>query len=167
LAGATGATGPTGATGNNGSTGAVGATGPTGATGAAGPGSIFVTRFISSTIATVFQPVEGANIGGNAGVVVYNLQATTMPGSCTFSAMYVNGTITTAAAADTLTFTLFKNGVATSMSTTLSVSTLNTLVSNSTTANAFSVVTGDTVAIQVAQTNTAPAVTTNVTTLCK
>jgi hypothetical protein len=80
--------------------------------------------------------------------------------------MYVNGTMTAGASGSTITITLYKNGVATLMSTSISVSVLNALVSANTTANPFTVVAGDTVALQINQSSTVPTVATNVTTRC-
>jgi hypothetical protein len=90
-----------------------------------------------------------------------------MPAGCTFKSIYVNGTITASAAANTITVTLMKNGTPQSMSASIFVNTLNVTVSSSSTANNFSVVAGDTVALQVVQTNSAPTVAINVTTLCQ
>jgi hypothetical protein len=164
VAGPTGLTGPAGATG---ATGVAGATGPAGATGASGAGSVFATRFTNALVSPSFVLV----VGGLPGVAAtsnatYGLVATSMPGGCTFNAMYVNGTLTAAAAANTITITAFKNGVATTMSTSITVSVLNTLVSANTTANPFTVVAGDTVALQVTQTNLVPTVAMNITTRC-
>jgi len=53
------------------------------------------------------------------------------------------------------------------MSTAITVNTLNVTVSSSSAANPFAVTAGDTVALQVVQTNTTPIVATNITTICQ
>ncbi len=91
-----------------------------------------------------------------------------MPGSCTFSGIYLNGTVTaTAGPTDTITATLYKNGAATAMSTSISVVTLNVRVSSSDTVNSFAVVAGDTVAIFWSHTNGSPQVNVDISTVCK
>jgi hypothetical protein len=127
---------------------------------------VFVSRFVNSLATPNFAPISAVTQGAGA-PASYNMQATTMPAGCTFGGIYVNGTITAAAAANTITVTVMKNTVATSMAAAISVTTLGATVSGSSTAGSFSVAPGDTVALQVAQTNTAPAVAMNVSTVCQ
>ena len=174
--GSAGQTGPIGSQGPTGSAGPIGATGPagqtgaTGATGASGTGGVvFTSRFVTPGEFSAFLSVSDGNGGPTT---TYNLAQTTIPLSCTFSALYISGTITSNAGANTITLTLMKNGVATNMTVAIDVATAGTTVSASTTANQFSVVAGDTVAYQVVQANNtplivnAPLVATNTVTLC-
>ena len=165
-----GSQGPTGSAGPIGATGPAGQTGATGATGASGTGGVvFTSRFVTPGEFSAFLSVSDGNGGPTT---TYNLAQTTIPLSCTFSALYISGTITSNAGANTITLTLMKNGVATNMTVAIDVATAGTTVSASTTANQFSVVAGDTVAYQVVQANNtplivnAPLVATNTVTLC-
>ena len=142
--------------------GPAGAAGATGAAGASGAGSVFISRFTPPIALSSF-----VSLGVGATNATYGVVATPIPGSCTFNAMYVNGTITGGTAtADTITITAYKNGVATAMATSISVSVLGTLASANTTANPFNIVAGDTVALQITQTDSAPIVQMTVTTRC-
>jgi hypothetical protein len=88
-----------------------------------------------------------------------NVVANVMAVPCTVDGLRVAATITASAASDTLTFTLLKNGAAMSVTTgAFTVSTLNTTVFASDTAHSFTVAAGDTVSIQLAQTNGGPVV---------
>jgi hypothetical protein len=162
-AGAAGPSGPQGAPGVQGNPGATGPSGPSGPAGPGGPAQIFVSGFVSATATPAFHSIGSATtLSTNHGYV-----QTIMPAACTFNALYVSGTISASAGADTLTVTVFKNGVATALTTAVAVSTLNTPVTSSDTAHSFSVAAGDTVALQVTQTSTTPVVRMNVSTRCQ
>ena len=165
-AGLTGPAGPTGPMGFAGSTGAAGPTGPTGPAGPTGPGGpaqIFSASFSNPSATTAVF----ANLNGGNNQAVLGAVATIMPAGCTFNALYVGGTITSNAAADTLTLTLVKNGVAQALTTSVAVSTLNATVTSSDTAHSFTVAAGDSVAIQLTQTNGSPTVRLSVSTRCQ
>ncbi len=174
--GATGSTGPTGATGAfgvTGSTGATGATGPSGATGATGTGPlVFMSHFVNPvTPGGWYEPIDGAEVSTNglslAAPQLYAVQASTMPIACTFTGIYARGVVVQTPAVDSFTITLWKNGVATGLSTTLVVpASLNSITTVST-VGSVSVVSGDSVALYVTQTNTTPYVLTEVTTICQ
>jgi hypothetical protein len=108
-------------------------------------------------------------MNGSATNLNYDVSATVMPGTCTFNAMYVNAVITTSAANNnnTLTYTLYKNNAVTSLSTSVTVSTPSSAVTNSNTSNTVTVTPGDTLAIGLTQTNGAPVVRSNVTVRCQ
>jgi hypothetical protein len=162
--GATGATGANGTNGTNGTNGAPGPQGNTGATGAAGPPQMFVAQFSNIPNATTFAGLNGPIANQTIGAV-----ATIMPSACTFNALYVAGTITGNVGPDTLTFTLMKNGVATTMTASMSLSVAGTTVISTDTSDTFSVVAGDSIAIQIFQTNTGtpPVVRMSATTQCQ
>jgi len=151
FAGSTGAAGPTGPT------------GPAGPTGPGGPAQIFSASFSNPSATTAVF----ANLNGGNNQAVLGAVATIMPAGCTFNALYVGGTITSNAAADTLTLTLVKNGVAQALTTSVAVSTLNATVTSSDTAHSFTVAAGDSVAIQLTQTNGSPTVRLSVSTRCQ
>jgi len=110
-----------------------------------------------------------AGLNGSANNALLGAVATIVSGACTFDALYVAGTITANAASDTLTVTLVKNGSATALSTSITVSTLNTTVSSSDTTigHSFAVVAGDSIAIEVTQTSGTPTVRLSITSHCQ
>jgi hypothetical protein len=170
-AGATGATGATGAAGPAGSTGATGATGATGPAGATVTvGTIFVSRFGAppSLLTDFYMPISGLTTG-TLSYQFYNRQATTMPASCTFSSIYVSGTITSSSPPPntTVTVTLWKNGAATPLSTSVALSTQDVSVTSSSSANPVSVSPSDTVALQVHVSDTTAVELINVSTVCQ
>jgi hypothetical protein len=126
---------------------------------------MFVAQF--SAPATLTATFAGLN-GSSAQTLVGGV-ASIMSNSCTFDSLYVAATITANVGADTLTYTLTKNGSPTSLSTTISVSTLNlTVISSDTTgAHAFSVVAGDAVAIQLVHANGSPTIRMSITSHCQ
>jgi hypothetical protein len=165
--GATGLTGASGSNGTNGTNGTNGAQGPqgiAGATGSPGPPQMFVAQFSNINAATSFAGLNGPITNQTIGAV-----ATIMSSPCTFNALYVAGTITGSVAPDVLTFTLMKNGVTTPMTASMSLSVAGTTVISTDTSHPFSVVAGDSVAIQVFQTNTVapPLVRISATTQCQ
>jgi len=125
---------------------------------------MFVAQFSNIAAATSFAGLNGPITNQTIGAV-----ATIMSSACTFNALYVAGTITGSVAPDVLTFTLIKNGVATTMTASMSLSVAGTTVVSTDTNHPFSVVVGDSVAIQVFQTNTAtpPLVRVSATTQCQ
>ena len=162
--GSTGAPGSNGTNGTNGTNGAQGLQGIPGAAGSPGPPQMFVAQFSNITAATSFAGLNGPITNQTIGAV-----ATIMPSACTFNALYVAGTITGSVAPDVLTFTVMKNGVATTMTVSMSLSVAGTTVISTDTSHPFSVVAGDSVAIQVFQTNTTttPLVRMSATTQCQ
>ena len=161
--GSTGAVGTNGMNGTNGTNGTQGLQGVVGAAGAAGPPQMFVAQFSNIGAATAFAGLNGPITNQTIGAV-----ATIMPSACTFNAFYVAGTITGSVAPDTLTFTVMKNGSATSMTVSMPLSVAGTTVVMTDTSHPFSVVAGDSVAIQVFQTNfTGPLVRVSATTQCQ
>jgi hypothetical protein len=170
-AGAVGSTGPQGPQGIQGIQGIQGVQGNTGSAGAAGPtgpggpAQIFVAQFSApGATSAVF-----AGLNGSANNAILGAVASVMPAACKFDALYVAGTITANPAADTLTLTLIQNGAATSMSTSISVSSINATSINSDVlaGHSFDVVAGDQIAIQVTQTNGGPTVRLSVSTHCR
>jgi hypothetical protein len=157
--GAAGATGPSGANGTNGTNGANGATGPTGATGAtgaAGMGNVFFSRFTNQPNNTLAYASFASSTTSSTTGAAYAISAFTMPGSCTFNAIYAAATATNASflGANTLTYTLYRNGVATSLDVSLAApTTLNATTSANTTGGSVAVVAGDTLALGIDQTN--------------
>jgi len=161
--GSTGAVGTNGTNGINGTNGTQGLQGVAGAAGAAGPPQMFVAQFSNIGAAASFAGLNGPITNQTIGAV-----ATIMPSACTFNAFYVAGTITGSVAPDTLTFTVMKNGSATSMTVSMSLSVAGTTVVMTDTSHPFSVVAGDSVAIQVFQSNfTGPLVRVSATTQCQ
>jgi hypothetical protein len=125
---------------------------------------MFVAQFSNIGAATSFAGLNGPITNQTIGGV-----ATIMPSACTFNAFYVAGTITGSVAPDTLTFTVMKNGSATAMTVAMSLSVAGTTVISTDTSHPFAVVAGDSVAIQVFQTNTVstPLVRISATTQCQ
>jgi hypothetical protein len=162
--GLTGASGSNGTNGTNGTNGAQGLQGIPGVAGSPGPPQIFVAQFSNIAASTSFAGLNGPITNQNIGGV-----ATIMSSACTFNALYVAGTITGSVAPDALTFTLIKNGIATAMTASMSLSVAGTTVISTDTSHPFSVVAGDSVAIQVFQTNTVspPLVRMSATTQCQ
>jgi Collagen triple helix repeat (20 copies) len=165
LTGPAGPTGPTGLTGLTGAQGPTGPTGPAGPTGPGGPAQIFAAQF--SAPSTTTATYAGLNGSSAVNVASDGAVATIMPAACTFNTLRVAGTITSGAGPDSLTLTLMKNGVATSLTTSVTVSTSGTTVTNSDTAHSFTVAAGDTVSIQLTHTNGTPVVRLAVSTRCQ
>jgi hypothetical protein len=177
ITGATGPTGPTGVTGPTGATGATGTTGPQGTAGAAGSatGQIFVANFSNPAVAAnntfVFMGMNGQNFGflaPAAGGTTISIFETTMPSACSFNAMYVRATPTSAVpTADTLDVTLYKNGSPTALTVSVTSSTTQfTTTSNSNLGTTVAVLPGDTVALGVRGSDGAPTVRMVVVTRC-
>jgi hypothetical protein len=122
----------------------------------------------SASVSAVFVGLNGANNHAVLGAVA-SLMAMPAGTTCSFNALYVAGTITSGAVADILTITMIKNGSATTLATSVNVSTLNATTTNSDTTpgHAFTVSPGDAVAIQLTQTTGAPTVRLSVSTMCQ
>ena len=170
--GATGATGTNGnngaagPTGTNGSNGAQGPTGATGATGSAGLGTIFPLKFQNSVTATLlFYPFFTVN---PTTTTTFSLAGYPAPGSCSLSAIYVTNIPTSASpAADSITYEVYKNGVATGVKVTVTSSTTqNTLTAGNGAGFSAAVSPGDTLALGITQSNSAPTVQSFVTARC-
>ena len=167
--GATGATGPTGnngTSGSNGSNGAAGAAGATGATGATGApatlsfewNALFSNGNYSGT-ALFFSPVGTTSNNGATSIGFSSSDETVAPLACTMSALAVGvlTTTTSGSGTDSAVFTVYHNGSATSMKCTASTgSTSGNKGSCSTAANTFSVAAGDTISIQMTESDFAP-----------
>jgi hypothetical protein len=130
---------------------------------------MFIAQFSNSgATSAVFAGLNGAN-NNSLLAAVASLMAMPAATTCSFNALYVAGTITSGAVSDTLTITLMKNGSATALTTSITVSSLNATVTNSDTtpAHSFSVAPGDAVAIQLTQTSGAPTVRLSISTMCQ
>jgi hypothetical protein len=164
--GSNGATGPTGANGANGSNGAAGSNGATGATGATGApatlsfewNALFSNGNYSGT-ALFFSPVGTTSNNGATGIGFSSSDETVVPLACTVNSLYVGviTTTTSGSGTDSAVFTVYHNGSATSMKcTAMTGATSGNKGSCSTTANTFSVVPGDTMSIQLTESDFAP-----------
>jgi hypothetical protein len=158
-AGATGSTGAAGSAGPTGATGAastvpgpMGATGPAGPTGAAGPGQIFTGNVLNNTNGDFFFNITASGdstVGGDNPQFFQN--SSPMPAACTFDALFVTNSAwaNEGLTPGTVTVTLFKNNVATSMAVSFNSAVQNsTAVSDTSAAHAVSVVAGDSVALK-------------------
>jgi len=133
---------------------------------------VFVGNFANpTTTALVYlAPNGGVNVASqNAN---FNMVGASMPGACSFDALYVNTSPATATTsiADTITVTLYKNGVAQPVTTQVAVAsgtTVGTLTSNSDTAHSFSVAAGDRVALGITQTDASQTIRMTVTSRCQ
>ena len=150
--GATGATGPQGATGAAGATGAsgatgqAGATGSQGATGATGPTGPPGGPTVISGAVTFVDPADTAGfigIGGEQNVA----STVAVAGSQTPAAGTISGFRghLTSSAAGTVVFTLFVNGVATSVSCSIAAGSATCLDGTHT----VTVAAGDTIAVGI------------------
>ena len=170
--GATGATGPTGIngsngatgpTGNNGTSGSNGATGATGATGAPATLSFEWNALFSngnySGTALFFSPVGTTSNNGATSIGFSSSDETVVPLACTVNSLAVGvlTTTTSGSGTDSAVFTVYHNGSATSMKcTAMTGATSGNKGSCSTTANTFSVAAGDTISIQLSESDFAP-----------
>ena len=172
--GVNGATGPTGATGATGATGigtagangATGATGPAGATGPTGApatasfefNALFSNGNYSGT-ALFFSPVGTTSNNGATGIGFSSSDETVVPLACTVNSLAVGvlTTTTSGSGTDSAVFTVYHNGSVTSMKCTASTgATSGNKGSCSTTSNTFSVSAGDTLSIQLTESDFAP-----------
>ena len=117
-------------------------------------GAIFQSKHNTLTNLTP----QYVTINGAAASTIYALAASVMPVACTFKAMAVNARITATSGTDTVTMTLVKNGVNTTMAATVTVNVIGATVQTVTTANPVSVVAGDTVSLLMTHTDFTPAV---------
>jgi len=161
--GSNGATGATGATGTNGSNGATGATGaasivpgPMGSTGAAGPtgpggpAQIFAGNVINNTNGDFFFNITASGdstVGGD--LFTFYQNSSPMPAACTFDALYVTNPAWSneGSSPGTVTVTLWKNNVATTMTVSFNSANQNTTAATDTT-HTVAVVAGDSVALK-------------------
>jgi hypothetical protein len=150
IAGTIGATGATGA----GAAGANGATGATGAAGSSGIGTVFLFGASSITYnpSSTYLPPGGPYGGNNIAE-----KKITVPVSGTVSKLYLNQTAGTGA--DRVIYTVYKNGVATTLTTT----TLTTATSGSDVVHSFPVNAGDNLSVIVSFIGSTSAFPTNVT----
>jgi len=150
--GATGATGPAGPTGPTGPTGATGPQGP------AGSGShIFTASVIlgQANSTTQFFSLNSSYDPSNVGTfLTYNQFATTFPQACTFDSMFLtSGQSGFGSFGSPITITLFRNGVATALTQTITPPSTNTLASSQITGQSVAISAGDTVALQATSTS--------------
>jgi hypothetical protein len=159
-----GAIGPVGAIGPTGATGAAGATGPAGATGATGATGSIMNGFVWS--GSFLNNAGGAQQYGPPNNVANEFSTPQQaflaaPTACTVRSLTVNAIVTSAGGgsieADITTFTVIKNDVATSM--TCPIATTNGTANNSTmscsdSTHTFTVVQGDRISLQFAETIT-------------
>jgi hypothetical protein len=129
-------------------------------------GTVFVARFVNPIAPTLTYISFASN---NPSGTSFGLMAIPVPGPCTFDAIYVNNLPTSAApAADTITYTLYKNGAATAATVSVTSSTTqNTLTSGNATGFSVPVVAGDSIALGITQSNAAPVVQNLVSTRCQ
>jgi hypothetical protein len=118
-----------------------------------GAGQTFAVCLV--TPGATIQQWTGLN-GSNFASFGAAYKASIMPVAGTFDALYVMGTISSAPAANTVTVTLYKNGIATAMTATITVSTTGTTVTASDLAHTVSVAAGDYISIGMIQTNGGP-----------
>jgi hypothetical protein len=120
-------------------------------------GNVFFARFGNPTTNNLaYASFAASSTSTVSSPSAYEQNAFIMPASCTFDSIYVSGTATAAAflGANTLTYKLYKNEVATAITVDLSApTTLNATNTNSATGFSVSVAAGDTVAIGLTQTN--------------
>jgi len=171
LTGATGPAGPAGSTGATGAQGNMGNPGPAGSTGPAGPAGQGIGLNAFYTLLTIVNegPPEAANttyfftpIGNSTGN--FDTQTTitggtadnfmTAPSSCTMKALNISVDNFDVPASDTTTVTVYLNGSATSMQT--SVTTDGNIVSSSDTTHTFAVAAGNLISIGFKESNVNP-----------
>ncbi|MBS1986612.1 hypothetical protein JST99_01625 [Candidatus Dependentiae bacterium] len=139
-AGTTGATGATGAAGTTGTTGTSGTTGTTGATGNTGS----ILQFVWGAPGTLTASSTGFMAIGSSATKVgaTNVQPIRLNNFVTAVSISANSSVAPAAA---VTFTVFKNGIATLMAVTIPASGTSAV----STINPQSFMAGDTISLQV------------------
>jgi hypothetical protein len=123
-------------------------------------------KFQNSVTATLlYYPFFSVNA---VTTTTFGLAAYPIPGPCTLSAIYATNTVTSASpVADAITYQVYKNSVATGVEVMVTSSTTqNTLVAGNATGFSVSVSAGDTLALGVTQSNSAPTVTSFVSVRC-
>lgn len=134
-------------------------------------GTVFLSTFanpIDSTFAFASLAGTVTSTTSVTAAEAWDRNAFTMPGGCTFNSMYVTAAAVdqTYVAANALTYTLYKNNVATSVILSLNAPTsLSAPTSTSATGFSVPVVTGDKLAIGLTQTNGANSALWNLVTL--
>jgi hypothetical protein len=131
------------------------------ATPASGAGQTFA--FSTGMAGNTSQNYNGLN-GTALTTTGPNYRATVIAVAGTFDALYVAATISSSPASNTLTFTLYKNGVATALQAAVTVTTTGITVTGSDLAHTVSVVPGDLVSIGIIQTTSSPVVQISVST---
>ena len=114
----------------------------------------------TSSTATYYVSLNGG-ILTNAGA---QYKGTLMPAACTIKGLYVSVNRQSGSGSNTITFTIYKNGVATSMTTSVTVTAIGSAVANSDTFDTFTVAAGDLVSIGISQTSGSPFDNMSVTT---
>jgi hypothetical protein len=147
-----------------GNTGSAGPTGPAGPSGPAGPnGFLYMLNIVNGqTLGPYYAAPNETQPMNETSNVAYNsngtLNAVVVPEACTVTYLkvgtynyYISGT-------DTSTFTVLKNGNATSMSCAAAITTGGGKATCSDTTHTFAVAAGDTLTIKIAQTSSTPYV---------
>ncbi|MGA3082070.1 MAG: hypothetical protein ABSD44_11885, partial [Terracidiphilus sp.] len=182
-AGPSGPAGPTGNAGATGSTGAAGPAGPTGPAGATGPagsagpeGVLWTAQYLNGDItgAYYFAPNsiltggpsdtynEAYEVADSPGEII---NGTPSPVACTMSFLKVSGNNYHDPGVETASFSVLKNGNASSMTCTVNTPS-GGQSSCSDTTDTFSVAAGDFITIKTTQTSTTPYVMYSIATAC-
>src|SRR4029077_8117219 len=123
--------------------------------GPAGMGTVFLSRFSNPSNNTLAYATFSSNIVSSTVGAAWEQTAFSMPGACTFNAIYVSGTTPNASflGANTLTYTLYKNNAATGLTVNLAGPTTLNQNAQANATGSVTVVAGDELAIGVTQTN--------------
>jgi hypothetical protein len=163
LVASSGATGTTGATGSQGATGNIGSQGSEGPTGPAGATGSITNGFIWSALVPnqgESGPFYVAPIGNTGQEEEYASQVAFLPASaaCIVRSLTVNALVTNVInpiVADTMSLTVIKNDLPTSMTCAISTSNVtanNTTLSCSDSTHTFTVAQGDRISLQFTET---------------
>ncbi len=170
IPGSTAATGSTGATGSAstipGPTGPTGTTGATGATGATGPISTtlyeYRAQFTNTGVSPVFfSPSLTNSNNGNSTISFSSLNRVVVPLPCTMTQISWGAIVTATGGggANTATVTLYKNRLSAGLSCSATISnTVNATQSCNVTGGTASVNAGDTISLQLTETNPNPII---------
>jgi hypothetical protein len=154
IQGPSGLQGPAGPTGPTGATGATGATGPAGPAGSGVNAVSFSMSFVNPGVAGTYyiSPLfTAANLNGNASL---GSNFVAMPVACTMSALNVGVNNYQTSGPDTTTITVYKNGIATPM--TCSVTTNGNGSSCQDATHTFAVAGGDSITVVFSESNVTP-----------
>jgi hypothetical protein len=132
--------------------------------GGGGLGQIFIAGYVAqSTTSLYFTSLSGSLIG----IIANEGLAVPMPVACTFDALYVSLYTQAAGSPDPTTIKLYKNGIPTALSVTLSASgTVGTTVSGSNTSASVSVLPGDVLTLSFQHSFSTNNFRVNVSTYC-
>ncbi len=130
---------------------------------ASGGVQMFSAVFVSPTTASSYGHLNTSATSGTNGASA-DTRSTYMPFGGTITGIYVRGVYSAGSGTATFTIKLYKNGVATSMSVALGLSTLGTAYFGSNTSNSFTFNAGDYISIELVQSSTTPVANISVTT---